>query len=257
METPRDDNGVFQIIKSDPTQTRKEIDAQIEKESDEDWAAWDEGGWAIAGAEDFPVFTDHDCRTKVILRASPLMEASLRFWLVAAACFAISIQGLPAQEEERFLMFPKDKPVMEGQLPEGFKGAFRKDGTYLAVGPKSVMALVALDKKVKDAGAAKSALPEFAKSFLPALSFRDLSTPTVDDAKLDRMFDDKEAAVVAKTLAATGKNSDGDEMFVSATAFPWAHRYYVLFAVCKPAGKEQLEKDQRSVLQSIAEINDD
>ena len=38
-----DDNGVFQIIKSDPSQTRKEIEAQIEKESDEDWAAW--GRW--------------------------------------------------------------------------------------------------------------------------------------------------------------------------------------------------------------------
>jgi WD40 repeat protein len=38
-----DDNGVFQIIKADPSQTRKEIDAQIEKESDEDWAAW--GRW--------------------------------------------------------------------------------------------------------------------------------------------------------------------------------------------------------------------
>lgn len=186
------------------------------------------------------------------------METPSRLWLVAAACFAISIQGLSAQEEERFLMFPKEKPVMEGQFPEGFKGAFRKDGTYLAVGPKSVMALVALDKKVKDAGGAKSALPEFAKSFLlRSLSFRDLSTPTVDDAKLDRMFDDKQAAVVAKMLTATGKNSDGDEMFVSATAFPWEHRYYVLFAVCKPADKAQLEKDQRSVLQSIAEINDD
>jgi WD40 repeat protein len=38
-----DDNGVFQIIKADPSQTRKEIDAQIEKESDQDWAAW--GRW--------------------------------------------------------------------------------------------------------------------------------------------------------------------------------------------------------------------
>jgi WD40 repeat protein len=38
-----DDNGVFQIIKSDPSQARKEIGAQIEKESDEDWAAW--GRW--------------------------------------------------------------------------------------------------------------------------------------------------------------------------------------------------------------------
>jgi hypothetical protein len=38
-----DNNGVFQIITSDPSQTRKEVDAQIEKESDEDWAAW--GRW--------------------------------------------------------------------------------------------------------------------------------------------------------------------------------------------------------------------
>ena len=38
-----DDNGVFQITKSDPSQTRKEIEALIEKESDEDWAAW--GRW--------------------------------------------------------------------------------------------------------------------------------------------------------------------------------------------------------------------
>jgi hypothetical protein len=168
------------------------------------------------------------------------------------------MQGVPAQEEGRFLMFPKDKPVMEGQFPEGFKGAFQKNGSYLAVGPKSVMALVACDKKVKDGAAARIALPEFAKSFLlRSLSFRDMNTLAVDDAKLDRMFDDKEAAVVAKTLAATGKNSDGDEMFISATAFPWEHRYYVLFAVCKPADKEQLEKDRRSVLESITEINDD
>lgn len=38
-----DDNGVFQIIKSDPSQTRKEVEAQIEKESDEEWSAW--GRW--------------------------------------------------------------------------------------------------------------------------------------------------------------------------------------------------------------------
>ena len=38
-----DDNGVFQIIKADPSQTRKEIDAQIQKESDEEWSAW--GRW--------------------------------------------------------------------------------------------------------------------------------------------------------------------------------------------------------------------
>jgi WD40 repeat protein len=41
-----DDNGVFQIIKSDPAQTRKEIEAQIEKESDEEWSAW--GRWWLS-----------------------------------------------------------------------------------------------------------------------------------------------------------------------------------------------------------------
>ncbi len=41
-----DDNGVFQIIRSDPIQARKEIETQIEKESDQDWAAW--GRWWLA-----------------------------------------------------------------------------------------------------------------------------------------------------------------------------------------------------------------
>ena len=153
-------------------------------------------------------------------------------------------------------MFPKDKPVMQVEFPQGFKAAFRKDGTCLAVGPKSVMALVAWEK-VKDAAAARSGLPEFAKSYLlRSLSFREVKTPSVEDAKLPRMFDELEP-VAAKVLTASGKNSDGDEMFVSATAFPWEHRYYVLFAVCKPADKEQLEKDRLSVQQSINNINDD
>jgi WD40 repeat protein len=38
-----DDNGVFQIIKSDPAQARKEIEAQVAKESDEEWSGW--GRW--------------------------------------------------------------------------------------------------------------------------------------------------------------------------------------------------------------------
>jgi hypothetical protein len=176
--------------------------------------------------------------------------------LVAGGCFALASGTLLGQEESS-VVFPKDKPVMEVDFPEGFKAAFRKDGTCLAVGPKSVMALVAWDKKVKDGAAVKSALPEFAKSFLlRSLSFREVNTPNVEDAKLPRIFDEQEA-VAAKVLTAAGKNSDGDEMFVSVTAFPWEHRYYVLFAVCKPADKEQLEKDRLFVQRSINYINDD
>jgi hypothetical protein len=184
------------------------------------------------------------------------MKKWKNIWLVAIACFAFATGTIFGQESAGAVLFPKDKPVMEVDFPAGFKAAFRKDGTYLGVGPKSVMALVAWEK-VKDGAAAKSGLPEFAKSFLlRSLSFREVTTPSVEDAKLAPMFDEQEA-VPTKVLTAAGKNSDGDEMFVSATAFPWEHRYYVLFAVCKPADKEQLEKDRQFVQGSINYINDD
>jgi hypothetical protein len=184
------------------------------------------------------------------------MKTWKNFWLVAGGCFTIARGTIFAQESSNVVLFPKDKPAMEVDFPAAFKAAFRKDGTYLAVGPKSVMALVAWEK-VKDAAAARSGLPEFAKSFLlRSLSFREVNTPSVEDAKLSRTFDEQEP-LVAKVLTAAGKNSDGDEMFVSATAFPWEHRYYVLFAVCKPADKEQLEKDRLSVQSSINYVNDD
>ena len=182
------------------------------------------------------------------------MNTSRKIVLGLAGCFALS-GSLPAQESN-FIMFPKEKPVIEVEFPTGFKAAFRKDGACLAVGPKSVMALVAWDK-VKDGAGAKSALPEFAKSFLlRSLSFREVNAPNVEDAKLPRMFEEQEA-IASKVLTASGKNSDGDEMFVSATAFPWERRYYVLVAVSKPADKEQLEKERASVLQSVNYINDD
>ena len=184
------------------------------------------------------------------------MKTWKNFWRVAVACFALARGTVFGQESAGAVLFPKDKPAMEVDFPAGFKAAFRKDGTYLAVGPKSVMALVAWEK-VKDAAAAKSGLPEFAKSFLlRSLSFREVTTPSVEDAKLAPTVDEQEA-VPAKVLTAAGKNSDGDEMFVSATAFPWEHRYYVLFAVCKPADKDQLEKDRLFVQHSINYINDD
>jgi len=178
------------------------------------------------------------------------------FWLVAGGCFAVARGTVFGQESANGVFFPKDKPTMEIEFPTVFKAAFRKDGAYLAVGPKTVMALVAWEK-VKDAAAAKSGLPEFTKSFLVrSLSFREVSAPSVEDAKLLWMSSEDEP-IATKVLTAAGKNSDGDEMFVNATAFPWQHRYYVLFAVCKSADKEQLEKDRLSVQHSINYINDD
>ena len=184
------------------------------------------------------------------------MKTWTNIWLIASGCFALASGTVFGQESAVVVLFPKDKPVMELDFPAGFKSAFRKDGTCLSVGPTSVMALAAWGK-VKDAAAAKSGLSEFAKSFLlRSLSFREVNTPSVEDAKLTRMFDEQER-VTAKMLTATGKNSDGDEMSVSVTAFPWAHRYFVLFAVCNSPNREQLEKDRDFVLNSVTDINDD
>jgi hypothetical protein len=179
----------------------------------------------------------------------------MKLFVVLAAYLVLST-GTVLSQEERYVFFPNEKPVIELNFPEGFKAAQRKDGTCMAVGPKSVMALASMEK-VKDAAAVKTALPGFAKSFaLRSLGFRDLNVAVVEDAQLPRSYAEAEP-VATKVFAGSGKNSDGDEMFVSVTAFPWNHRYFVLFAVAKPGDKEQLEKDRRAVLETVTDVNDD
>ncbi|HEX4631551.1 MAG TPA: hypothetical protein VH188_11365 [Chthoniobacterales bacterium] len=176
--------------------------------------------------------------------------------LVVIAAWLMLVAGMVLGEEPVLMWFPNEKPIIELQFPTGYKAAYRKDGTCLAVGPKQVMALVTMDK-VKDAAAAKNALPEFAKSFaVRSLAFRDLKTGSVEDAKLPRPQESAEA-IGTKLLTTSGINSDGDETFLTVTAFPWNHRYFVLFALSQPADKEQLEKDRRLVLESVSDVNDD
>jgi hypothetical protein len=179
----------------------------------------------------------------------------MKLFVVLAGYLVVSTSPVFSQEDT-YVFFPNDKPVIELNFPEGFKTALRKDGTCLAVGPKSVMALASMEK-VKDAAAVKTALPGFAKSFmLRSLAFRELNAAAVEDAKLPRPSGDGEPIAI-KILAGSGKNSDGDEMVVSVTAFPWNHRYFVLFAVAKPADKEQLEKDRRTTLETVTDVNND
>jgi len=175
---------------------------------------------------------------------------------IVAGCLLISLGKALGEEEPVMMYFPKEKPIIEFQFPDGFKAAFRKDGSCLAVGSKTVMGLVAWEK-TKNAATVKSGLPEFAKSFLlSSLSFREASLQSVEKANLPRSFDGEEAAPVG-VLTGTGKNSDGEDMSVSVTAFPWAHRYFVLFAVCNSPNKEQAAKDRDFVLNSVTDINDD
>ena len=176
--------------------------------------------------------------------------------LAVAAAYLVGSIAVVFAQEDTYIFFPNDNPVIELNFPEGFKAAHRKDGTCLAVGPKGVMALAAMDK-AKTAAAVKTALPDFAKSFVTrSLGFKELKPGTVQDANLPRLYTDGEAIGI-KTLTTSGTNSDGAEMFVSVTAFPWNHRYFVLFAVSKPADKDQLEKDLRSALETVTDVNND
>ena len=176
--------------------------------------------------------------------------------LFVAAVYVVGSIAPVFGQEDTYVFFPNDKPVIELNFPEGFKAAHRKDGTCLAVGPKTVMALAAMDK-AKTAAAVKTALPDFARSFVTrSLSFRELKPGAVGDANLPRSYTDGEA-IGTKTFTTSGTNSDGEEMFVSVTAFPWKHRYFVLFTVAKPADKEQAETERRSVLETVTDVNDD
>lgn len=178
--------------------------------------------------------------------------------LVLGVCFLVgSMVTVFSQDDERYIFFPNDKPLIELTFPVGFKAAHRKDGTVLAVGPKAVMALTAMEK-VKNAAAVKAALPEFAKYFMVrSLGFRELNAAVVEDAKLPRSSYEEGSPIPIKTMTCSGKNSDGEDMFVSVAAFPWGHRYFVLFAVAKSADKEQLEKDRLAALQTVTDVNDD
>jgi hypothetical protein len=180
---------------------------------------------------------------------------AMKSFLVLAG-YLVLATGTVFSQEDNYVFFPNDKPVIELYFPSGFKTALKKDGTCLAVGPKSVMALASMEK-VKDPAAVKNALPGFARTFaLRALAFRELNAAVVEDAKLPRSSEEGEP-IAMKTMVGSGKNSDGEEMFVRVTAFPWNHRYFVLFAVAKPADKEQLEKDQRTTLQTVTDVNND
>ena len=176
--------------------------------------------------------------------------------LVLVAGYLVASIATAFSQEDTYIFFPNDKPVIELNFPEGFKAAHRKDGTCLAVGPKTVMALAAMEK-VKNATAAKTALPEFAKSFVArSLGFRELKPGVVEDANMPRAYAEGDP-IGMKTLTTSGTNSDGAEMFVNVTAFPWSHRYFVLFTVAKPGDKEQAEKDRRSALETVTDVNDD
>src|SRR3954454_10686281 len=112
---------------------------------------------------------------------------------VALAGYLVLSTGTVFSGEDTYVFFPNDKPVIELNFPDGFKTALRKDGTCLAVGPTSVMALASMEK-VKDAAAVKNALPGFAKSFaLRALAFRELNVAVVEDAKLPRSYEEGDA----------------------------------------------------------------
>jgi hypothetical protein len=175
--------------------------------------------------------------------------------LVAVASSVLAAVPLFGQSPV-IILFPKDKQSFEIQFPDGYKTAFKPDGSCVAVGPKAVIALISMEK-AKDAATARNGLPDLTKSFfLRSLHFRDLNVLGTEDTRIQRMVDEADGAP-ASVLRASGKNSDGNEMAITATAFPWQHRHYVVFTVAKPGDKDQTETELKGILSSVSEINDD
>src|ERR1700719_2665619 len=93
------------------------------------------GGWAIAGRGRFRRARRSRLPNKSNLANIARMKTWRKIWLIAGGCLALASGTVFGQENANGVLFPKDKPVMEIDFPTGFKAAFRKDGTYLAVGP--------------------------------------------------------------------------------------------------------------------------
>ena len=144
------------------------------------------------------------------------------------------------------------------QLPEGYKSAYKADGTCYAVGPKAVVAIRSMAKE-KTPASARQALPAFTKwFFLASLHFRDLSILGMDDPSASPSAEaDESPASTAIVLSASGVNSDGNEMAITATAFAWEHRFYVIFTVTKPADRDEIEAERQEIIRSVSHIHDD
>lgn len=162
--------------------------------------------------------------------------------IVIALLAVTASTAMPANSIE----YPHDNAEFYLQLSAEYKTKANPDGSLIGIGPKVVIALTAMNG-TQSAGAAKGALPEFTrKFFVEKLLFQEIQGQGVVDAKITKQG---EGDFAVKVLTASGKNSDGRSVAITATAFASEQgRYFVFFTAARPEDKEEASKTSREIL---------
>ncbi len=161
--------------------------------------------------------------------------------IALALIIATASTALPANSIE----YPPNNAEFFLQLPDGYKTKTNPDGSIIGIGPKVVIALIAMSG-VESGTAAKNALPELIKNFfVRTLLFQDVQVQDVADRKIQK--DDGDVAV--NVLTASGKNSDGRAVAITATAFASEQGHYFVFSTAaRPEDKDEANKTSREIL---------
>lgn len=178
-----------------------------------------------------------------------------RLLLLMGASIALTTSSLLGKEPVLVeYPYPKDKASFVVNLPDGYKAAFKSDGSLIAVGPKAIVAIISM-QKVKDQRTAKEKLPEVTKTFfLSSLRFHALNVQAMEDGS---PLPNESGEVPVTILRASGKNSDDVDIVVTATAFSWEHDYFVIFTAAKPVDRDQIEAERQQILGRFQPIEDD
>jgi hypothetical protein len=160
-----------------------------------------------------------------------------------------SILFVSASLTAKPLDYPSNNAEFYLQVSEDYQTKINEDGSVIAIGPKAVIALTSM-KGISSKKAAKSALPAQAKAFfVNNLHFQDVTVQGVDDDKIVR---DDGSDFPVSVLKASGKNSDGNEIAVTATAFASEQGHYFIFlTAAKPEDKEEVNKTRREILATM------
>jgi hypothetical protein len=166
--------------------------------------------------------------------------------------FALIVMLAPARGGN--LEYPLNNAEFNLQVPGDFRTKASPDGSIVGVGAKIVIALTAMSG-IESKDAAKKVLPKWTKDFfLQTLQFQQLEVQTTVDNKIQQEDLEREVTI----LAASGKNSDGRMIAITATAFASDQgRYFVFITAARPEDIEEASKISRQTLATLRTVGNE
>lgn len=172
--------------------------------------------------------------------------------LSGLACALVAFSALSARGGN--LEYPLNNAEFALQLPDDFRTKANPDGSIIGLGAKTVIALRAMTG-IESKEAAKKALPELTKNFfLQTLQFQQLEVQATIDSKIQQENGDRPVTI----LAASGKNSDGRTIAITATLFASdQERYFVFITAARPEDIEDAREASRQILATIRTVGNE